>query len=233
MIDDKKLRKYYIHFTISEIQEWSCLLPLGGCIWRWYFVLEKYSFYIVCSHIVICRFWRQHFCSQKSAFRCNSLCSLEFSFNYVYHARGYEVFSCSKCMALTTSVALTVEKLILHKPKKPNAWEVFQGVDKHSWNWLIHIHDNRSFTGYVIFEQIFFFNYSTFFSKGNISCPFVWYLGGSSNNYQKFLFPLQRSSKGIISLWSLRTKRAELTLEGHEGQGILNADVLSCGKVVR
>ena len=42
-----------------------------------------------------------------------------------------------------------------------------------------------------------------------------------------------RSSKGIVSLWDLKTRRARQTLDGHDGQGILGLDFLSNGTVIR
>ena len=42
-----------------------------------------------------------------------------------------------------------------------------------------------------------------------------------------------RSAKGIINLWSLKTKRTELTLDGHDGHAILAADFLPSGTVIR
>ncbi|XP_078355260.1 guanine nucleotide-binding protein subunit beta-like protein 1, partial [Oculina patagonica] len=43
---------------------------------------------------------------------------------------------------------------------------------------------------------------------------------------------LSGSVKGIISLWNLKTKRTELTLDGHDGQGILAADFHPCGSII-
>ena len=47
------------------------------------------------------------------------------------------------------------------------------------------------------------------------------------------IIPFGRSVKGTINLWSLKTKRTELILDGHDGCGILAADFLPCGKVIR
>ena len=44
---------------------------------------------------------------------------------------------------------------------------------------------------------------------------------------------ISRSAKGIINLWNLKTKRTELILDGHSGNGILAADFLPGGKVIR
>ena len=44
---------------------------------------------------------------------------------------------------------------------------------------------------------------------------------------------ISRSAKGIINLWNLKTKRTELILDGHSGNGILAADFLPSGKVIR
>ncbi|KAL9981044.1 hypothetical protein ACROYT_G009700 [Oculina patagonica] len=43
---------------------------------------------------------------------------------------------------------------------------------------------------------------------------------------------LSGSVKGIISLWNLKTKRTELTLDGHDGHGILAADFHPCGSII-
>jgi len=43
---------------------------------------------------------------------------------------------------------------------------------------------------------------------------------------------LSGSVKGTINLWNLKTKRTELTLNGHDGHGILAADFIPCGKVI-
>lgn len=40
------------------------------------------------------------------------------------------------------------------------------------------------------------------------------------------------SAKGIITLWSLKTKRTQLKLDGHDGQAILAADFLAGGEVI-
>jgi len=42
-----------------------------------------------------------------------------------------------------------------------------------------------------------------------------------------------RSVNGTINLWNLKTKRIELTLDGHDGKGILAADFQPCGRVIR
>ena len=44
---------------------------------------------------------------------------------------------------------------------------------------------------------------------------------------------ISRSAKGIVNLWNLKTKRTELILDGHNGNGILAADFLPGGKVIR
>ena len=44
---------------------------------------------------------------------------------------------------------------------------------------------------------------------------------------------ISRSAKGIINLWSLKTKRTVLILDGHNRNGILAADFLRGGKVIR
>ncbi|KAJ7333847.1 Guanine nucleotide binding protein (G protein), beta polypeptide 1-like [Desmophyllum pertusum] len=43
---------------------------------------------------------------------------------------------------------------------------------------------------------------------------------------------LSGSVKGTINLWNLKTKRTELTLDGHDGHSILAADFRPCGKVI-
>lgn len=47
------------------------------------------------------------------------------------------------------------------------------------------------------------------------------------------MLEFKRSVKGIINLWNLKTKRTELTLDGHDGHGILAADFHPCGRVIR
>jgi len=44
---------------------------------------------------------------------------------------------------------------------------------------------------------------------------------------------LSGSVKGTVNLWNLKTKRTEMTLDGHDGQGILAADFHPCGRVIR
>ncbi|XP_020619135.1 guanine nucleotide-binding protein subunit beta-like protein 1 isoform X2 [Orbicella faveolata] len=43
---------------------------------------------------------------------------------------------------------------------------------------------------------------------------------------------LSGSVKGTVNLWNLKTKRTEMTLDGHDGQGILAADFHPCGRVI-
>jgi len=43
---------------------------------------------------------------------------------------------------------------------------------------------------------------------------------------------LSGSVNGTINLWNLKTKRIELTLDGHDGKGILAADFQPCGRVI-